>query len=115
MTTADLLEKWREATRAAELADRLARIATESTERADRGAVAAAEIARMAELAAKAADRAAKTARKASDRAAAFAMENRAGALGDAEQAVTDSRAEETLARDLYHDAERLARERVDQ
>ncbi len=112
LTTADLLEQWREATRAAELAERLARLAKTSVERSDRDAVAAQDIARMAERAAKHAERTARIAREASDRAMAFAAENRAGYLADADDAVKATREEETAARDRYHDAERAARER---
>ena len=53
MTTGELLEQWREATRAAELADRLAKLAQASVERSDRDAVAAEEIAKIAQRAAK--------------------------------------------------------------
>lgn len=112
MTTADLLEQWREATRAAELAERLAKMATEAAERADQNAIASEEIARMAEQAAEAAERAARTAREAADRASAFAEESRSGRVADADQAALETRAEEGAARDRYHEAERAARER---
>jgi hypothetical protein len=109
---AELLDQWRDATRAAELADRLALLAAENVERADKGAVAAEEIARMAERAARAAERAAMSARKAATRAAAFAQEARAGRLADADKTVAQTRIEEAAARDRYHQAERAARER---
>ncbi len=112
LTTHELLEQWREATRAAELAERLAKMAAESAARADQAAVGAEEIARMAERAAKAAERAALSARKAADRAARFASESRAGTLADADEAVVETRAEEAAARDRYHGAERDARGR---
>ena len=112
LTTQDLLEQWREATRAAELAERLARLAAESAARADQAAVGSEEIARMAERAAKAADRAALSARKAADHAATFARENRAGTLADADQSVLDARTEESAAGDRYHGAEQAARAR---
>lgn len=111
-TTQELLEEWRDATRAAELAERLARLAAESATRADQSASGAEEIARMAEKAAKASERAATSARKAADRAARFARENRAGTLADADQSVVDARAAETMARERYHDGERSARQR---
>lgn len=111
-TTQDLLEEWRDATRAAELAERLAKVAAESALRADQAAVGAEEIARMAERAAKASERAASSARKAADRAAKFARENRAGTLADADQTVVDTKAEEVSARDRYRGAEGEARER---
>jgi hypothetical protein len=114
LTTEELLEQWRDATRAAELAERLAQLAAESAERADQNAVAAEEIARMAERAAKAAERAAVSARKAANRAAAFARENRADRLADADRTVVETKAEEAAARDRYHEVERAARERHD-
>ncbi len=114
MTTGELLEQWREATRAAELAERLAKLAQASVERSDRDAVAAMDIAKLAERAAKHAERTARIAREAADRAASFAAENRSGYLADADQAVVDTRQEESEARDRYHDAERAAHERRD-
>ena len=107
LTTEDLLEQWREAVRASELADRLAKLALESVERADQSALGAEEIARMAERAAKAAERAATSARKAAERAAAFARENRAGWLSTADQTVVATKAQERSARDRYEDSAR--------
>jgi len=49
VTTADLLEAWREATRAADLAERLAKLAAETSERADLSADASEEVAKLAE------------------------------------------------------------------
>jgi hypothetical protein len=112
MTTQELLEQWREATRAAELAERLAQMAAESVQRSDQNARGAQEIARMAERAARSAERAAKSARAAATRAAKFAGDNRGGTLADADQAVVDAREEETAARDRYHEAEAAARNR---
>jgi hypothetical protein len=112
MTTGELLEQWREATRAAELAERLAKLAQRSVERSDKDAVAAQEIAKIAERAAKHAERTARIAREASDRAMAFAAENREGYLAEADATVTSAREEETAARDRYHEAERAARQR---
>ena len=112
VTTGELLEQWREATRAAELAERLAKLAQTSVERSDRDAVAAQEIAKIAETAARHAERAAKIARQASNRALAFASENRSGYLADADSAVTDTREEESLARGRFHHAEQAAHDR---
>lgn len=112
MSTGELLEQWREATRAAQLAERLAELAKASVERSDRDALTAGEIAKMAERVARHAERAAQAARAAADRASAFAAENRSGRLADADVAVTDTRAEEEAARGRYHDSERIARER---
>ena len=111
MTTADLLEKWREATRAAELARRLAELAQEASADADASALASEEIAQMAERTAKAAEEAAASARKAADRAAASAR-GRATQLTDAREAETFTSGQEGEARDAFHDAERLARDR---
>ena len=103
LTTQDLLEQWRDATRAAELAERLASVAAESAARADQVAVGTDEIALMAERAAKTAERAARS---------TFARENRAGTLADADQSVVDTRAEEVTAHERYHEAEQVARAR---
>ena len=65
LSTGELLMQWRDATRAAELAERLAEIAAQAADQADRGALASDQIARMAQRAAVAAERAARSARKA--------------------------------------------------
>ena len=112
INTADLLAQWRDATRAAELADRLAGMAAEAADTADRSAMASEEIAKMAERAAKAADRAARSARDAASRAAALARESRQRRLLEADAVVTSARADETAARDAYHRREAAARDR---
>lgn len=109
MTTQELLDQWREATRAAELAERLAKLAAANAARADHAAADADKVARMAERAAVAAERAATSARRAAVRTAAFARENRAGPLADADHNVTETRAEEGAARERYDAAERQA------
>jgi hypothetical protein len=111
-TTAELLEQWREATRAADLAERLAGMAAESVERSDRSAGVADEIAKMAQRAADSATRAATVARAAAGKAKAFADENRAGRLSDADSLAVAARADEVAARERYHEAERVAKER---
>ena len=110
MTTADLLEQWREATRAAELAKRLAETALEAAERADRTALASEEIAQLAERTAEAATQAAATARAAADAAAAYASGTTRPRLHAADAAVGASEEGESAARAAYHAAE--ARER---
>jgi hypothetical protein len=112
MSTGELLEQWREATRAAELAERLAKLAQQSVERSDKDSLAAQEIARIAERAAKLAERTAKIAREAAERSMAFAKENRSGYLAEAEATLVGTREEEASARARYHDAERAARDR---
>lgn len=77
LTTADLLTQWRDATRAAELAERLAEVATRSADESDAKALASEQIARMAEKAGVAAERASRSARKAATTAAALAAEER--------------------------------------
>jgi len=112
VNTADLLTAWRDATRAAELADRLAQMAAEAADTADQSAMASEEIAKMAERAAKAADRAAMSAREAARRAASLAKESRERRLVDADSLVARARAEEAAAREAYHRRETEARGR---
>jgi hypothetical protein len=112
VSTADLLAAWRDATRAAEVAERLAHMASEAADIADRSSLASEEIAKMAERAARAADRAATSAREAARRAAALARESRERKLVDADSLVATARAEEDRARDAYHRREQDARSR---
>src|SRR5689334_1025415 len=112
MTTADLLDAWREATRAAELAARLARQAEEAADHADDDASGSDEIAKLAESAAEAAEIAATKARAAADRASALAAVKRGADVDDAQETAVAARAIETEARDDYHDAEAQARRR---
>ena len=83
MTTTNLLEQWREATRAADLAERLARLALESADLADEEALASEEIATLAEAAAESAARAATTARAAAERAKTLADAKHGRTLAD--------------------------------
>ena len=83
--------QWRDATRAAELAERLAEIATEAADHADRSALASDPIARMAEKAAVAAEHAARTARKAARQAADLAIEHQAELTADRRQGLSAS------------------------
>lgn len=112
MATSDLLEAWREATRAAELAAKLAALALDAAETADRNAVASEEIAVMAQDAADAAQRAADTARTAAQRASALANTARSERLADAARDVADAQVAATRAGELYHKAEAEAQER---
>ena len=112
LSPSELLDQWRDATRAAELAERLAQVARVSAERSDKDSVAAQEIAKIAERAAKHAERTARIAREASDRAMAYAQENRGANLANAETSAAETRDSEAAARDRYHEAERAARER---
>lgn len=106
LTTADLLMQWREATRAAQLAERLAELATRAADQSDASALASEQIARMAEKAAVAAERASQSARKAATRAAALAAENRGMRLREADEAVVNARASELEARLRYEHAD---------
>ena len=110
VTIDQLLTEWRDATRAAELAERLARMAAETVERADRDAIASEDVARMAERTAKAAERAASSARAAANRAAAFARDSRDSTLADADGSTMATRIEEASARDRYLTAEQKGR-----
>ncbi len=111
-TTAELLDAWRDATRASELAERLAAGANEAAELAERGATELAAIAQMAERAATSSERAARIAREAATRAHAFAEQSRQQRVHDADDAVTRARTEEVAVRDAYRESERRARER---
>ena len=106
LTTADLLLQWRETTRAAELAERLAELATRAADQADANALASEQIAKMAEKAAVAAERAARSARQAAVHAAALASENRNGRLREADEAVLNARASEADARLRYEQSQ---------
>ena len=105
-TTAELFEAWRDATRAAELADRLAALAAQAAEEADVNAVASEELALMAQATSEAAARAADRARDVSQRARARAQLNRDQHLPDAGKAVAQARAMETAARDRFQGQE---------
>ena len=111
-TTADLLAVWRDATRASELADRLAKIALEAVEGADRNAVESEELAVMAERAAEAAQRAAETARAVAQRASAYAAETRGARLHEADQEASEAHAAADRASERYQRAEKDALER---
>jgi hypothetical protein len=109
VTTGELLEAWRDATRAAELAERLAQAALRAADRADRDSATAQEIATMADEAAEAAERAARVAREAARRAANDAIELRAE-VGTADQGASTARGTESDAKGRYHEAEDAAR-----
>ena len=76
-SAADVVETWRETSRAAELTDRLSREALETTTYAAEQAVAAEDVARLAEEAAMAADRAAARAHNAAKKARQLATDSR--------------------------------------
>jgi hypothetical protein len=111
VTTADLLTAWREASRAAELAERLARMALETAERADAQALASEEIAALAREAAESATRAADFSTSATSRPRVLPRTSRASQIQAAEQAVVGAHAEQEAKR-LYHEAEADARKR---
>jgi len=112
LTTADLLEAWRDATRAAELAERLATVALKAAERADASALASEDIATLAESAAEAATQAADTARRAATKAREIASGLTDFDLADADEAVVTARETEARAANRYHAAEQEARRR---
>ena len=101
-TTGELLDAWRDATRAAELADSLAASASDTSILADSTADAAEQIAKLAEKAAKAAERAALTARDAARRAADLARSSREKNVSGGDHAAAAHAAEE-VAKDAYH------------
>jgi hypothetical protein len=105
MSTGDLLEAWRDAVRAAELAERLATAAAQAADDADLRAVASEDLAELAEQAAASAMRAADRARATATEASALAKRLRDDSLSDATGTVTRTRLVETEARDAYHEA----------
>jgi hypothetical protein len=111
VTTADLLAAWREATRAAELAERLAKMADEAAQEADESAIASEALAALAEQAADAAATAARTARATAERARARASDRTKGAAS-ARDDEGFARAGEEAARVEYHQVEDDARRR---
>jgi hypothetical protein len=111
MSTAELLEQWREAIRASELAARLAKIAADSVERTAKDATASEELARLAERAAAAANQAADTARKAANLAAELSRQSVVDQTRD-DKTLADAQDDENFARDRYHKAESDARAR---
>jgi hypothetical protein len=113
MSTGDLLDAWRDASRAADLAERLAEIARSAVEKGERDATSSAEIATMAEEVAASATRAAAAAREAARIAGEEATSLRAGLEG-ADQSAADARIVEGTARDRYHEAESDARHRYE-
>ena len=111
VTTADLLNAWREATRAADLAERLARLAAETAERAGVSADVAEELALMAEQTAASANAAAARARNVATEARRVAARDQE-ARGAADVAEKSTRAIEAVAKSAYHGVEAEARAR---
>ena len=105
MKTAELLTAWRDAVRAAELAERLAATAVQAADDADLRAVASAELADLAEQAAAASTRAAAQATAAAAQAASLAKALREGRLTDARRTAESADTAESEARTAYHDA----------
>jgi hypothetical protein len=104
VTATELLDAWRDALRAAELAERLASSALRAADRADRDAATAEELAVLAEEAATAAERAARVARVAATRAANDANGLRAD-LTAADRAAADAQSAAGDAPGRYQDA----------
>ena len=106
-TTAELLAAWQDATRASELAERLATAAAEVADQLDRDAAALDNVVELAEATAAAAERAAESARGAARRAAQLAADNREHRLAEANAAALAARVDQGTARDRYEDSER--------
>ncbi|HUH00253.1 MAG TPA: hypothetical protein VMQ83_13920 [Gammaproteobacteria bacterium] len=105
-TTADLLNAWRDAVRAAELAERLATTAAKAADDADLRALVSTELAELAEQAAAAATRAAARAAAAAADATAVAKALRDDGVADAQRIVEASKANAAEARAAYDGAE---------
>jgi hypothetical protein len=112
MTTAELLEQWREATRAAELAERLTKMAASAVERTARDATASEELARLTARAATAAQEAAETARRAAHLAADLSRESMSDQATN-DDTLSAARELEAEARKRYHEGETAARARI--
>ena len=110
-TKDDLLTAWRDATRAAVLARRLAEAAEALAETAEGDSDAAEEVAGLAETTAKAAEAAAAKARSTADRMESVAAAARGKGRQDAAASLTEASDAETSARDRYREAERGAAE----
>lgn len=102
-TSADLLEAWRDAARATELADRLARTALAVAGDADVDADTAERVAKMAESAANSASLLAATAREAATVARSRAADRRTESE-DAERTSQEAHSDETAALRRYAD-----------
>jgi len=109
-TVEELLDAWRDAVRAADLAERMAAAATETLHEADLRADVSAEIADLAEQAAEAASRAALRARTTALEAAAAAQRLREQKVPDSHAKAATSRQLETEAGALYREAKGRAR-----
>ena len=99
-TTADLLTAWRDATRAPDLARRLAEVAEQTAVIAVADSEAAAEVAALAESAAQAATEAAAKARATADRMKLAAHAAQGKGRDDAAADVAQTRDDEATARD---------------
>ncbi|HUR21893.1 MAG TPA: hypothetical protein VMZ90_13850 [Vicinamibacterales bacterium] len=102
---ADVLNAWRDAVRAAELAERLASDAAQAADAADVRSLASAELAELAQQAADASARAAARAAATAAEAALLARQLRENIPG-ARQTLDVANASEAEARAAYHDAE---------
>lgn len=110
MKPADLLNAWRDAVRAAELAERLATVAAEASFAADERAIDTAELANLAEQAAASATRAAERARATATAAATFANQLRDEQVPDARRTVDSTQTAENEARTAFHESEEQVR-----
>ena len=105
-TPGDLLDAWQETTRAAELAERLAKRAVAVSYQADTDATTAEKLAEMAEAAAQSALTVAATAREAAIVARSRARDRRDD-LDDAAGALRSARTDVTEAHDRYSEGRR--------
>ncbi len=111
VSTEELLQAWRDASRAAELAERLAAAAVRSAERADRDTATAMAVAALAESAAESAERAACEARAAANGMLQGAAVLRAE-VDEGDVTSTDARSAVDVARARYREGETEARNR---
>ena len=112
VTTSDLLDVWRDAMRAAELAARLAEVAAEKAQQAELNAAGAEEVAGLAEQLAAAATAAAERARAAADHAHELARDAGSGDVRAADDDRASTLAAEGAGRDWYQSVEADSRKR---
>lgn len=103
VTKAELLAAWRDAVRAAEMAERLASVAAEAASQADLRAAVSGEIAELAERTAELAQRAAERARAVAIETATLAKSLHEEGVSSADGTLNSAKGVEADAQAAYH------------